>query len=249
MTKSVLISAIILIAILAIAGCNVHQPLIQETGYYDLHPQADFESINHMVIMEFDNRTNFTKLAEPLSRQVFSTVIKKHMFDTTFITWDQPLWKQIAGANLEHAERETQKAYAEMLNSDAIMTGEIIQYKPFPTLMIGLRVRIIDLRTGYTIWKLEQVWDSADIGVENRIKRYYSNTLKSGLEPMGWQYVRTSPSAYRQFVAYEIAQTLPGGNYYTNEYIEYEKDPASLKDKLLRPVVRFPKTAMDTVGM
>ncbi len=239
---------IFLFCLLAFSGCSVKQPVIEETGFFYINPEADITSIKKLVILEFDNKTYYNTIENMLTKQVYTTLVKKHLFEISYLDSGDILWPQVHGICNKHLDKQQLDRYCEILQADAVLTGEITEYKPFPSPLIGLKAKMIDLRTGQLVWSLEQVWDSVDIGVENRIKRYYDTTVKTGYEPMGWEYVRTSPSAYRQFVSFEIASTLPSNNHYKKEYLEYKNKPNNFKDGMLRPVVRFPKTARETIG-
>ena len=94
------------------------------------------------------------------------------------------------------------------LSCDAILTGVITQYEPYPHMALALRLRLIDLRTGELLWGVEQVWDTADQSTNRRIKQYLHTQHGVSSEQGAVELVNMSSLKFFKFVAYEIALTL-----------------------------------------
>ncbi|MHC4605278.1 MAG: hypothetical protein ACYS6W_18330, partial [Planctomycetota bacterium] len=73
---------------------------------------------------------------------------------------------------------------------------------------VGLRLKLLDLRDGQLLWALEQVWDSADITTEKRIKEYFKSEKRQGFAPLHEQLATVSPLEFIKFVSFEVAGTL-----------------------------------------
>jgi len=75
-------------------------------------------------------------------------------------------------------------------------------------MIIGLRLRLIDLRDGQLLWALEQIWDSADKTTEYRIRDYFRSQKRSGYAPLKEQLAVVSSLEFIKFVSFEVAETL-----------------------------------------
>ena len=75
-------------------------------------------------------------------------------------------------------------------------------------MLIGLRLRMLDLRDGQLLWALEQVWDSADKTTEYRIKDYFRSQKSSGYAPLQERLASVSSLEFIKFISYEVAETL-----------------------------------------
>jgi hypothetical protein len=94
------------------------------------------------------------------------------------------------------------------LNCNAILTGTVTSYQPYPHLSIGLRLKLIDLADGQLLWAFEQIWDTTDKTTEKKIKEYFQTQIISGITPLHEQLVVVSSLKFVKFVAYEVAKTM-----------------------------------------
>ena len=90
-----------------------------------------------------------------------------------------------------------------------MLLGTVTTYRPYPHMRLGLKLKLVDLRTGKLVWAIEQVWDAAEASMEGRLKRFFAKHMRRDWEPLGWQLALTSPRAFERFVAWETSQTLP----------------------------------------
>ncbi|MFC1738777.1 hypothetical protein ACFL1G_07000 [Planctomycetota bacterium] len=99
-------------------------------------------------------------------------------------------------------------AIRKTLHCDAILLGTVTEYQPYPHMSMGLRLKLIDLNDGQLIWGLEQIWDTSDKTIENRIENYFSKRIRSDLTPLHQELMAISPIKFVKFVAYEVAETI-----------------------------------------
>jgi hypothetical protein len=94
------------------------------------------------------------------------------------------------------------------LRCHAILVGTITEYQPYPHMMIGLHLKMINLDDGRLIWAFEQVWDTADKKTEYRIKKFLANQTQPVSANMDQRLVTVSSIKFLKFVAHEVALTL-----------------------------------------
>jgi hypothetical protein len=94
------------------------------------------------------------------------------------------------------------------LNCNAVIVGSVTTYQPYPQMIIGLRLKLVDLTDGQLLWAIEQIWDTTDKTMEKRVKDYYQDQIHSGFGPLREQLVLVSSLNFIKFVAYEVAQTM-----------------------------------------
>lgn len=199
----------------ALSGCTIIRgPQAQETGHFYLNPYADISGVGKVVIFELGNRTNYPKLSGTLTDNLSQALQKKHIFTLNTLHHSDPLWRNLDLDVSNSYSLEELSAIRQQLKVDAVMFGSITRYEPFPHMLMSLRLKLIDLRSGKLLWATEQVWDSSDKRLEHRMKQYYKNELRSGYDPMDWELLITSPRNFNRFVVYEIALTLPDVNRY-----------------------------------
>ncbi|MCK4999520.1 MAG: hypothetical protein KAS23_08290, partial [Anaerohalosphaera sp.] len=92
--------------------------------------------------------------------------------------------------------------------NNAIIVGSVTQFKPYPHLTLGIRLKMIDLRNGDLIWAFEQIWDCNDSTTKDRIRHYFRSKNQSGSDELNEQLIAKSSKKFVDFISFEIAQTL-----------------------------------------
>ena len=194
-----------------LSGCQFRTASVPKADCYYLNPDKDLCTIGRVAIVELDNNSGLPQISADITEALFLALQKKQIFGLTMVCQDEPAWRSLQ-LDLDSTYRlEQLLAIRKTLKCDAVLVGTITQYKPFPHMAIGLRMRLLDLKDGQLLWALEQVWDSADKTTESRIKNYLRSQMRSGLAPLREQLVVVSPLKFIKFVAYEVAETLQPG--------------------------------------
>lgn len=223
---------IILSSSVLFGGCTVVRPVAPETGrYYYINPQGDLGSVARVVMLEPANQTDYPSLSMDITEAVCRELQKKHLFNITILERNSSDWIDLQLDKPRYSPEEL-VTIRDQLKADAILLGSISQYRPYPHMLIGLNYRMLDLRSGMIVWGMEQLWDSTDSNLSARMERFYQRRMRSGYEPMDWQLVHTSPRAFNRFVAYEVAQTFPGGSGQMQVGLSSEN---SMKSGKIRP--------------
>ncbi|MFB0524724.1 MAG: hypothetical protein ACETVZ_04240 [Phycisphaerae bacterium] len=190
------------------AGCQFRTASVPKADCYYLNPDKDLCTIGRVAIVELDNDSGLPQISADITEALFLALQKKQIFGLTMVCQDEPAWRSLQLDLGSTYSLEQLLAIRKTLKCDAVLVGTITQYKPFPHMAIGLRMRLLDLKDGQLLWALEQVWDSADKTTESRIKNYLQSQMRSGLAPLREQLVVVSPLKFIKFVAYEVAETL-----------------------------------------
>lgn len=193
-----------------LSGCTIIRSETVEKDHYYLRPSDGSANVARVVVFEFDNQTNRADLSHILTNSITEAVRKKHLFTVTSLYRSDPTWQNLALGEEDGFDIRELAAIRSQLKADAVLFGCINQYYPYPHMFTGLHLKMVDLRTGELLWALEQVWDSTDKAVENRMRKFFDNQMRSGYQPMDWQLLVTSPRAFNKFVAWEVAGTFDG---------------------------------------
>jgi hypothetical protein len=211
--KKLITILVLLLMTCFFTGCRVVKPVIPETGHYYINPDVNFSRVGKVVVFEFENLSSNSTISSTLTDSVTSSLRKLHIFTVTSLNRNDPVWRSLDLGQTDSYSIEQLSLIRRELKSDAVLFGTITQYKPYPHLMLGVHLKMVDLRDGSLLWGIEQVWDSMDQLVERRMKRFYKYNMRSGYEPMDWQLMITSPRAFNQFVVHEICETFEMINF------------------------------------
>lgn len=198
----------------ALSGCAMVKPVTPETGHYYINPNSDFSQIGKLVVFELENETRTKDLSLPLTEALAHSIQKRHLYSVRVLTEDDPKWADLNLNYPEHFSIEDMSAIRQKLDADAILTGRITEYYAYPRMLMGVHLRMVDLKNGAVVWGFEQVWDTTDKRTEERMRAYFDREIREGYEPYHWQLLITSPRAFQKFAVFEIARTLPESNGY-----------------------------------
>jgi hypothetical protein len=92
---------------------------------------------------------------------------------------------------------------------DAVLFAHLTVYRPYPPLMIGWRLRLVEAQTRKTIWAADEVFDAGQSAVENGARRHQLTQQRNpGGAPDVW-FVQNSPSEFGGYTAATLFATLP----------------------------------------
>jgi len=205
------VSIIGLAGIVLLGGCAVlKKPAPQTPVQFYIDKNLDFATIGKIAVLELDDESvSSADLGRTLTQTLADALGKKQLFSIRTIYRSDPEWR---ACNLEQTpslSSQEMEVIAKQLKVDAILVGIITRYRPYPQLLTAIRFKMLDLRSGRLLWAMENVWDSTDKNTEERIKIFFDTQMRTGYQPMNWQFVTNSPGAFQKFVMYEVVSTLP----------------------------------------
>ena len=190
------------------SGCETPRNTMPESNYYYLNPRKKLSSIGRAVIIELKNESSYTKISTDVTETLFQALQKKQVFGLTVVRRNDPSWRSLRLEGDSTFDLNEILTIRETLKCDGLLIGTITEFRPYPHMAIGLRLKLLDLTDGQLIWALEQVWDSTDKITQERIKSYYKSRKGSGHAPLHEQLASMSPLEFIKFVSYEVAETL-----------------------------------------
>jgi hypothetical protein len=192
-----------------LSGCITYYPgSAPANDHYYINPNKSLSAIGRVAIVELDNNSSYPEISNDVIEKLYQALQKKQIFGLTLVRQSDSLWRSLQLDLNSQYNLEQISAIHETLKCDAILLGTITEFRPYPHMIIGLRLKLLDLRDGQLLWALEQVWDSADKTIEYRIKDYFHYQKRSVYPPLEEQLAFVSSLEFIKFVSYEIAETL-----------------------------------------
>lgn len=212
---------ILLLLPVLLSACQFQRISEPLPDYYYLNQDKDLSTVGRTALVELDNKSSYPQISTDVTEVLFQALQKKQPFGLAVVRRNNPVWRSLQ-LDLNSAYQTQNSALAvpptytldqltairKTLKCDAVLIGTISQFKPYPHMAIGLRLKLVDLRDGQLLWALEQIWDNSDKTTEYRIKDYFQYQKRSGFAPLREQLVTVSPLEFIKFVAYEVAETI-----------------------------------------
>ncbi len=189
-------------------GCESDQETRPMADSYYLSPHKDLRRIGRVALVEMASMSDDPQIAATLTDALFLEAQKKQVFGVMVVHRSDPAWQDLQ-ENLDSSQALRQLAAArEALNCNGLLVGTLTKYRPYPHMVIGLRLKLLDLTDGQLLWGMEEVWDSSDRSIQKRIKAYLKEDRKAGDSPLREELVIVSPLSFCKFVTYEVASTF-----------------------------------------
>jgi hypothetical protein len=197
-------------ALVLAAGCgfNARKTSI---GYF-LDAQALAASVHSATLLPLKNETGYPSITDGMTGALFQAVQGRQMFHLV-VAGDGGGDRDPAPGATDVRGDFALKELARMrqaFGTDAVLVGAINQFHPYPRMKIGLYLRLVDLRDSRVLWAVDHVWDATDQETQRRIAYYFAEHKGEGYDPLNWQLTTVSPAVFQQFIAFEVASTLPG---------------------------------------
>lgn len=202
-------AVLLLMLVVLLFGCSVYyRPPLPVANYYYMNPNKSLGSVGRVAIIELNNNSNYPGISADITEKLYHALQKRQIFGLTVVHQSAPSWRSLQlDINSEYT-LEQLSAIREALKCDGLLIGTITEFRPYPHMTIGLRLKLLDLKDGQLLWALEQIWDSADKTTERRIKEYFLSQKRSDYAPTYQQLTVISSLEFIKFVSYEVAETL-----------------------------------------
>jgi len=199
---------LLLLAIL-LSGCRSQSiPSAPAANYYYRNPDKKFITIGRAAIVELGNDSSYPQISSDITGSLYQALQKRQVFGLTLVRQNDPAWRSLQLQPDSTYTFEQLLAIRDALKCDGVLLGTVTEYKPYPHMTVGLRLKLLDLRDGQLVWALEQVWDSADKTTEKRIKNYFKSEKRSDFAPLHDRLAAVSPLEFIKFISYEVAGTF-----------------------------------------
>ena len=199
---------ILLLSAVILSGCRTHRASTPAANHAYRNPNKRFTTIGRVAIVELDNDSSYPEISNDVTGSLFQALQKRQIFGLTLVHQNDPSWRSLQLQQDSTYTLEKLLAIRETLKCDGLLLGTVTEYRPYPHMAVGLRLKLLDLRDGQLVWALEQVWDSADKTTEKRIKSYFKSEKRSGFAPLHENLAAVSPLEFIKFVSYEVAGTF-----------------------------------------
>lgn len=199
---------ILSVTLLTFCSCSLQRAPTPPGNYFYMNPDMDLTEIGKVVLVQPDNKSDYPQISTDVIRSLFEELQKKQVFSLRVIPDTDPAWRALQ-LNLDSTYTLEQLMTArKTLRCHAVMVGTITEYQPYPHMVIGLHLKMINLDDGQLIWAFEQVWDTTDKKTEYRIKKFLANQTQPVSPNMDERLVTVSSIKFLKFVAHEVALTL-----------------------------------------
>lgn len=189
-------------------GCKSPGYAGEPSKFYYQNPNKKLSNIGRIAIVELQNDSSYPQMSNDITEALFQSIQKRQIFGLTIVRQRDPIWKSLQLEPDTTYSLEQMAAVRQKLKCDGVLIGTITEFRPYPHMTVGLRLKLIDLADGELLWAIEQVWTGSDKITEQKIKKYLKETKSSNSNNADERITAISPLEFIRYISYEVAQTL-----------------------------------------
>lgn len=212
-------SLIIASAISLLAGCStkpLKDPIVGPS--YDVRnvykPDALLPvNVRRVAVLPMsykDTSAPFTAGTESLEPVFHSELAKTARFELVMVEPTQ--LKQWTGRERWDAYEDLPprlfKELAERTGADAVLFSHLSEYKAYPPIVIGWRMKLV-ANNAESIWAVEEMFDAAEEPVSNAARRYDRALVRNNPVLEDSRSILLSPTRFGQYTLKAVLETLP----------------------------------------
>ena len=96
----------------------------------------------------------------------------------------------------------------EEVGCDAVLFARLTQFRPYPPVAVGWRLKLVSASEPMTIWSVDEVLDARDASVANGARRYQLGT-RPAFQDSDSRSILLSPKEFGHYVTSTLLATLP----------------------------------------
>lgn len=93
--------------------------------------------------------------------------------------------------------------------ADAVLFTELTRYSAYPPVMVGVRMNLVSLKDGKSLWAFDDVFDAGDARVASGALKYEQMNARVSYPMNNARTVLQSPSLFTAYAFYTAFSTLP----------------------------------------
>ena len=189
-----------------------HETPYQPTNVFSA-PQIP-ENVRRVAILPINLPHADLRTSEILQYNAVSQAGRTNLFEIVQVKPDD-LVRYVGKSNFSSIEVLPANFMQVMLDvyaADAILFNDITYYHAYQPIKIGLRAKLINVRSSQAIWAFDDIFDSGDPRVTSAALKYEESTGKKPYPYRKTTTVLQSPSAFSSYVFSTAYATMPQRN-------------------------------------
>jgi len=132
---------------------------------------VNLQTIRTLCLVELYNSTAYPQVSADVTDSLYQALQKKNISGLSLLRQNEAVWRNLPIASGSSYTLEQLLEMRKIIGVDAVLTGTVTSYAPYPHMSMGLQIKLVDLRDGQVVCSIDKMWDTADKATEQRIKK------------------------------------------------------------------------------
>jgi hypothetical protein len=195
--------------LLFLCACGVvsEHPTPRAVNFY-MAEEAAIRAVRRVLVVPFDQEEMVRADERTVRAECLAELRKLQAFDVLALPEGNEEDEELRAA-LTHGRLSVSAMVdlARRFRADAILTGTILQYRPYVPPVFGLRLQLLSVHTGGVVWAAEGVYDAGDAATRLDLKHYCARVAAPETSLHGWEMATLSHRRFIRFVTFRLLET------------------------------------------
>ncbi len=176
----------------------------------NVHRQELPEHLRRVAVLPF-HKGNFDYVDfGEIERNFSLELIKLNRFEVVLVNPESmtELFAQERYSSIESLPTELLSKLHATYAIDGVMLVDVSYFSPYTPVGLGVRLKLLDGRTGDIVWAVDEVYDSADPAVANAAKVFYKAESIVSYPMNTADLAVNSPNRFSKYVAHSVFNTI-----------------------------------------
>ncbi|MFT7616419.1 MAG: hypothetical protein ACI97A_000040 [Planctomycetota bacterium] len=201
-------SLVVLCLLVCLTGC-VNTP-VSDPGAFPYHAEAQsVGGLRRVVMMPLRTEIKGHAPVDNLETSLLRAITAKHLFELLPVAQND-----LADTDFDSTRRQGTYQTEDLITlsrrfgAEGVIHGIVTHYQVFPQIVVGLRLTLLDCRTGQVPWATDLLLDASSRMIEQDVHHYYDTEKWEEGSLLDHEKVLISPRLFGEYASSRIAATL-----------------------------------------
>jgi hypothetical protein len=197
------------LAAVALGACTwlPKPPEPKPVNFYSAAPR-DLDNVQRVLVLPFACAAGVTADTMPLREAFLVELAKIQRLELVPLPdgaeEDRPLYESLVRGRIS---TEALVELSERYQLDGVLLGTVTAYRPYLPVHLGLRVQLVSVHSGSTVWAAEGLYDANDAATIEDLRHYQLSFAAAEASFHGVEINLISPRKFAAYVAHRLVAT------------------------------------------
>ena len=182
-------------------------PEPKEVNYYLADPR-DLDNVLRVMVLPFTCAAGVAADTMPIRETFLTELAKIQRFELVPLPdgaeEDRPLYESLLRGRLSTSALV---ALGERYQLDGVLLGTVTSWRPYRPAHLGLRMQLVSVHAGSTVWAAEGIYDASDAATIEDLRHYQMSFAAEEASFHGYEIHLISPRKFAAYVAHRLVAT------------------------------------------
>ncbi|MHC5065312.1 MAG: hypothetical protein ACYTG5_15195 [Planctomycetota bacterium] len=171
-----------------------------------LADKLDLDSVRRVMVLPFDEAPGVASQADMVRGTFIAEMSKLQSFEVVPLPREAREFDEIYHSLTRGTlSPDALAVLSERYGIDGVVMGTITNYRAYRPASLGLRIQLVSMHSGRTVWAADGIYDCGDAAVLEDLQHYAKSFAAAEDSLHGWRIHMLAPRKFATYVCHRIA--------------------------------------------